>query len=104
MLIIMQLTHDNVKNRFSGLINSSSAKLYIDTIVDVWHALDATRLLRPHRMILTLKGDVIHVVYNTTLGHEYTFDIPPFANIKESFEATNRTTQTFFNAATNPKQ
>jgi hypothetical protein len=104
MPTIMQLTHNNVRERFSACVTASSAKAYLDTIVDVWRALDATRLLRPHRMILTLKGDVLHVVYNTTLGHEYTFDIPPFADIKESFERSNRTTQTFFNAATNPKQ
>lgn len=100
----MQLTHDNVRERFCACITASSAKAYIDTIVDVWRALDAIRVLRPHRMILTLRGDVINVVYNTAAGHEYTFDIPPFADIKESFESTNRTTQSFFNAATNPKQ
>jgi len=101
---IMQLLHSNVRERFSACITASSAKAYKDIIADVWHALDATRLLKPYRMILILKGDIIHVVYDTTLGHEYTFDIPPFADIKESFERSNITTQTFFNAATNSKQ
>lgn len=99
MLTIMQLTHDNVKNRFSALITGSSSNHYLDIIDDVWHALEATRWLKPHRLILTLKGDVVHVVYSSTLGHEFAFDLPPFADIKESFERNNMTTQTFFNTA-----